>query len=467
MTEGDASSPWVQRALLELGRLAYDADDPGEASDALTKLLKAEAEPTLKAPATYLLGWIDFDAERYAEAADRFGHVVDRFADHELASDALYQQAVALRRGGQADDATTKLRRYLKQHPDGEHATRAQYLIGAALAENGKHDAAINMLQPLAEEKTSRTDAVLFDLAWSYRRADKPDAAEKTIRDLLDQFPDSDLAPDARLELGELLYDREAYDASVKQLTDAMNSDDLDAAARPTALYRLAWAYKKQDKHLEAAEAFQRFADKHEQHALRPSALYQAGETFAAGGKRENARKAFAELVDAHKGSDLIPTGLIRYGQVLNELEAYDHAQQAFDRYLQQHEDGEYAYLAEFGIGWSLEQRRQYDQARQWYQRVTEDHNGPTAARAQMQIGETYFAEGKHEEAIRELVSVDIVYDAPRWASLALYEAGRAAEAAKQPGEARQFYKEVIDKYPDTTAADDAKSRLGKLADAR
>lgn len=466
VAEGETASPWVQRALLELGRLLYDAGDAKAAGEALSKLIKTEADASLKAPATYLLGWIDFDAERYGPAAQRFAEVVEKHADHDLASDALYQQAVALRRAGNDEQALSKLRRYLERHGEGEHAARARYLVGVSLAEGGDYGGAIEMLKPLAEDKDARTDAVMFDLAWSYRRAEQAEAAERTLRALLKAFPKSDLAPDAKVELGELLYQREAYKESVEQLTEALGQEAIDDATKLAAMYRLGWAHKKQDQHLEAAGAFRRFADTYGDHELRPSALYQAGETFAAGGKKEDARKAFAELVDKHRDNELIPTALIRYGQVVNELGAHDQAANAFERYLKEHKDGEYAYLAEFGIGWSLEQRQKYDDARQWYQRVTEDHNGPTAARAQMQIGETYFAEGRHEDAIRELVSVDIVYDAPQWASLALYEAGRAAEAAKKPAEARKFYEEVIEKYPDTTAAADAKARLAKLAGA-
>ena len=94
---------------------------------------------------------------------------------------------------------------------------------------------------------------------------------------------------------------------------------------------------------------------------------------------------------------------------------------------------------------------------------VEELHNGPTAARAKFQIGETYFAEGKYERAARELIAVDAVYAYPEWSARALLEAGRAFEAAKQNDMARKQYEACIKKFPKSKSAEVAAERLKTL----
>jgi TolA-binding protein len=95
---------------------------------------------------------------------------------------------------------------------------------------------------------------------------------------------------------------------------------------------------------------------------------------------------------------------------------------------------------------------------------VTAAHQGPTAARAQFQIGECLFAQGKHEDAVGELLKVDILYAYPEWSAAALYEAGRCFEAMGKPAEARAQFESVRDKHGGTRWAKLAEGRLSALS---
>jgi TolA-binding protein len=97
------------------------------------------------------------------------------------------------------------------------------------------------------------------------------------------------------------------------------------------------------------------------------------------------------------------------------------------------------------------------------YAKVTATHQGPTAARAQFQIGECLFAQNKHEEAVRELLKVDILYAYPEWSAAALYEAGRCFEALNQPDKAREQYRQVREKHAQTQWAGLAAKRLSAI----
>ena len=87
-------------------------------------------------------------------------------------------------------------------------------------------------------------------------------------------------------------------------------------------------------------------------------------------------------------------------------------------------------------------------------------HNGETAARAQFQIGETYLAEQKFDQAIPALLAVDDVYAYPTWSARALLEAGRAFEQLKQIDQAKQQYTQLLAKYKDAPEAPMARDRL-------
>jgi TolA-binding protein len=137
-----------------------------------------------------------------------------------------------------------------------------------------------------------------------------------------------------------------------------------------------------------------------------------------------------------------------------------------FAAYLDRFGDSELWFQAQFGVGYARENRGQQDSAMEAYRKVIDRHSGPTAARAQFQIGECLFAQKKHSGAVRELLKVDILYGYPEWSAAALYEAGRCFEELKQPEQARAQFTQVKEKYPDSEWAKLATQRLASNTDA-
>jgi TolA-binding protein len=73
--------------------------------------------------------------------------------------------------------------------------------------------------------------------------------------------------------------------------------------------------------------------------------------------------------------------------------------------------------------------------------------------------GEAYFHQEKLHEALRDFVKVDILYDAPRWQSAALLEAGKVYERLDQWADAAETYERLLTRYPDEAPAAEAKKR--------
>lgn len=120
--------------------------------------------------------------------------------------------------------------------------------------------------------------------------------------------------------------------------------------------------------------------------------------------------------------------------------------------------------MAEFGVGWALENSGKPREAMPHYKAVTDKHKGDTAARAQFQLGECLFALKEHEEAVRELLRVDILHASPTWSAAALYEAGRCFEAMGKVGEARAQYRAVRERFAESDWATAAGERLAAIA---
>ena len=446
---GPADSTWTLQAALEYGKLTYKQRQPDKAAPALSKVLQAKPPAEQAAPAEYLLAWIDFDDGKFPQAQERFAALVGRYPQHTLAAAATYQQAVCLKESGKLEQALTALEAYLKSHPSGAKAQDARQLVASCQSRLGKHDEAVKALAALAADKTTATDAVLYDLAWSQRESKQPAAAAETYRRLLAEFPQSKLAAAARVELAELLYEQQKPDQAAELLEQAVTAGGLEPKTLASAQYRLGWCYAKLNKPDKAGGAFAAFVAGNANHELAASALYQAGLAAALQQKWPEAAGHFSALVTKFPNDPLAAEGQLKLGEVQAEAEDYDKSTAAYAAFLAKSPDHKLAYLAQFGTGWSLESRGKHEEARQWYAKVIEKHSNATAARCQYQIGQTYFKQGDFEKAAQELLKVDIVYAYPEWSAVALVDAGKAFEQLKQPDQARKQYVECVRKYKD------------------
>ncbi len=457
-----ADSPSVLKATLLYGQLAYKNKQPAKAAAALNKVVAAKAPGELTAPALRLLAWIDFDAGKYEQAAQRYGQMIQKFPKHEMVPEAAFQQAVALREAGQTAPALAAFQAFLTAHPSDKRADEAKYLVGSCLARLGQHKQAVGSLGVLAGNKATVSDSILYELAWSQRSVKDNKAAAATYRRLLAEFPKSELLTPARAGLGDLLYQDKKYSEAAKLLEQV-----IAAKAEPkimsVATYQLGWCYAKLDQPQKAAGVFGSFAAQYPKDELAPSALYQAGEAYLLQEKYPEAQQHFSQFLTKYASHADAPVSALKLGEAQNAAGEYAKAAVTFKEYLTKFSKHKYVYLAEFGMGWAMENTKKYAEARQWYEKVIAKHNGPTAAKAQFQIGETHFAEKKYDQAAKALLTVTAVYAYPEWSARALYEAGRVFEETKDVDRARKQYAECLKKYKDRPEAALAQKRLAAL----
>jgi TolA-binding protein len=463
LAAGPDASPYVQRGLFELGQMDYKAGKLDPAAASLNRLLNARPGPELAAPSLYLLGWIDFDSKRFPDAADKWKQVTSKYPDSKLADDAAYEQGVALHRAGQNDPALAALQAYAAAHPNSPNTPPAQQLAAECLTALGRNADAAKLLATVAGNSKA-SDTVLYDLAWADRTNKDNPGAIAAYQRLLKEHPDSKLTNSVRTELAELIYDQKDYQQASALLEAVLADKSADPKLLLPAHYRLGWCYQKLGQNEKAAAQFETFADAPPGNDdLAVSALFQAGVAESATSHFDRAEQFFSMLLQKYPHDAQASVAMLKLGEAQNEQQKWDDAGKTFTDFLNQFPKDPLVYAARFGVGWSLENRKQYPAARDAYKQVIDADNGPTAARAQFQIGETFLAEQKFDQAIPALLAVEDVYSYPQWSARALFEAGRAFEQIKQPDQAKKQYSTVVTKYKDAPEASMAQDRLNAL----
>jgi TolA-binding protein len=107
---------------------------------------------------------------------------------------------------------------------------------------------------------------------------------------------------------------------------------------------------------------------------------------------------------------------------------------------------------------------RQQDHAtaEQLLAKVLELSDGALAAEAQFRIGESRVGRGALHAAAEAFVALPILYAEAEWVRRGLLEAGRTYQQLQQPDKAQRFWRELIERHPDSAEAKNAAGLLSK-----
>lgn len=467
-----SDSPHRVQALFERGQVLIALDDLAEAARSFDGVLAAGADSRFAMPSRRHLSYIAYRQGDFREAARRFGKLAGELRGSEGEADAVYQQALAMVNAGDFPEAQRVLTQFLERHGGDDRADTARAHLAIAQSRQDRHADALATLRDVKTDRLAADlrAAVAYERAWCLRRTDKPAEAAEAFRTLLSADPPVRLKAHALLELADL--EGAAGDSakamalleSLRALIDGAR-DALPPALDEQASYRLGVALFQAGRMADAEAMLQRLLRDHPQSGLARSASMFRGEALVSLSRHADAVPCFEKVIAGPAEDPARPTALLRLGDAFATLQEWPRSQEQFERYLKEHADLPQWYQAEFGLGWAQENQGRHDDALEHYRRVVARHQGPTAARAQFQIGQCLFARKEYESAAAELLKVDILYSYPEWSAAALFEAGRCFEALARRAEARQQFEAVVARFKDSRWAALSGERLRQQAD--
>jgi TolA-binding protein len=339
--------------------------------------------------------------------------------------------------------------------------------LAIAVARQEHFEDALQLIERCNADQLDPTlaSALLYEQAWSLHRLKRDEEAAKAYRQLLARESVGSLRLHALLELAGIEIEARRHKAAaelLRRLHTLLEQPSADAPRdlREQAIYSLAVCEFELQRFSEAADLFTRLLDEFPDSELIASASYFCGEALFRLERHERAVAHLSRVVDDFPADPAYSAALLRLGESLSVLQRWARAERTFSRFLERFPDSDQCFQAQFGLGWTRENQQRYDEAIDAYRKVVDEHEGPTAARAQFQIGECLFAKNEYEDAAGELLKVDILYAYPEWSAAALYEAGRCFEKLAKHIEARQQFKQVTEKYADTNWGRLAAQRL-------
>ncbi|MCI0364354.1 MAG: tetratricopeptide repeat protein [Phycisphaerales bacterium] len=458
------------QAMFERGQALMTQDDFEAAAQDFKAVLSEAGDSRFAPYAVNHLAAIAMHRQEFSQAADLYQQLLDGPIESDLKAQAMFQRGQALMAARQFAPASECFRSFIKQHSQSERVPLAHAQLAMALARLGEESESLEVIAQIERQWSKQLAPdilapLAYEKAWCLRELDRTDEAAETYRTLIEAHPDQPITANALLELAEM-YSTQKRQTDAEQLLVQLRSlisnkeSSIAPEVQEQALYRLAVVSFELGRFDQSAEMFKQFISDFPKSDLLASAHVFCGESLFKINRVQQASDHFQRVVEKYPDDPAFSTSLLRLGECQAAASQFEESEKTFAAYLEQFADSELWFQAQFGLGWAVENQGRHDEAIRCYRKVIEQHNGPTAARAQFQIGECLFARKRFDEAVRELLKVDILYGYPEWSAAALYEAGRCFEQLSRPAEARAQFQLVQEKYPDTEWAKLAAQRL-------
>ncbi len=421
----------------------------------------------------------------------------------KLAVDAGYQQAMALLENGSGEDALGALAAYLESFPGSSNESEVRLQLAYLQLDSANAGEALKTVAPLCDGPADAAgrDEALYLRGWasgalartilSPEQGDPPaeDSAEAKAADghlsrmeavyrtLVSEYPASIHSREARLELGQHLFNKGVYPEARKwfsELTDELEKASAGGEAPDgkelleRGRFGLAYAAFEEEDFEQARALFDKVSGNSDSE-LSPRATFQAARSWMLSSGEREAVKRYSLLVGElkPKAGEFYQESLFRLGECYNRLREYPEATKVLQKLLEEFPEGDLQYEALFALGYSLQFQDNYDEAVKAFRAVVDGTGTVVAARSQFQIGECSMDQKKYRRAAREYLSVvaGFDFDGPyrNWFRKALLAAGIAYQADGDNKNAATQWQELIEGYPESTEAKAAKTRLQEV----
>ncbi len=273
------------------------------------------------------------------------------------------------------------------------------------------------------------------DAAWEKaRQTDTPpvtleDEDQKRVsevralyRHVFERYPDNRWADDAIYQLASRLgrTDEEAFALFRRLINTYPDSEWTD-----DSLYTIAIAYYRRAEDIKKSDSVE-----------------------SADADYDRASAMFDRLIRDYPGSVLADESRFNRAMCLYGKESWTAALEALDALREDFIGSELSHSIVYYTGMIFTERRAYEDARVEFQNVVDSGHEELAPLAQFGIAQTYFAEGKYDEAIESYQRVIDKYPDTKMAQDAHFNIGWAYEKLKKYDEAIIQLEGAIEKYP-------------------
>ncbi len=452
-------SPAIAPAAIRFAEAAFEQKNFAKAANWF-QAASTSAGTDLQAKALSGLGWSYFESKEFEKSAAAFEQCLAAKPDERTAAEAARMRGLAFESAGKLEEAGKSYALVIVRYAQTDQAGPAALARARLLAKSKKSVDAARAYADFIRDHPKSIDAaplefVLAEWGWTLVDADDYESADKIFTRLLDEFPESPKAVDARLNLAESAFLAKKFDAVEKLLAPIVEGRiKAEPSIVHSALFRLGRTLVELKDFAGAESTFDKLLTDAPGGSLQKEASFWRSEAAFQKGDSETAEKGFAALIDDDGAKDALwlSTAKVRRLQCFVQQKRWDDVIELAEKLEKELELDPLFAEAPYAKGRALQAQALFDKARTAYETaIASRKRGELAAKAQFMIGETYYHEKAYKDALCAFLKVEILYeDCPTWQAAALLEAGKVHEQLAQWNEAAETYERLRRSFPRT-----------------
>ena len=421
------------------------------------------------------LAWVNMESKDHLKALTVFKRLTEDYPDSKFSRNAVMSRAKFLEDAGFESEASDMYSLIISRFGSSSEASVSRLRQVALLqAMGGK--ANLSQARDLLKEQLQQSDSgsddeTLYQLGWVLTDLGKTDDGMDRFSRLVEQYPESKYWADAAFRIAsQQIRDGkiEAATAMTKAILEKQNASE-EIGVR-TMLLKGQLAAQANDWP-EVTRLMKRIKEKFSDNSsfksslgIESKATYWLAESLYQQELYNKSSQEFAAILDDNVlETNLQPWVRLRLAQCLGKLERWEDASNVAEDGLIKFSDFSHAHEYTFVKARAFETRGMLKDAQDLYLDVIESESGKgseTAAIAQWRIGEIHFHREDYSMAIESYQKVDALYNYTQWKKAAILQAGKCQEHLGNWKHASILYTQLMEKFPESAMAMQAKERL-------
>jgi len=414
------AEPGGDYAMFQVGNSYYRSGRTFEAVTTFRRVLRIYPFSRLKEQAQYNIAYIYLNSDNYSQAIEEFQTVISKYPGTVWAARSQYNIGDSYYNAGEYERAIEAYKNVLQNYP------RSSYIIDA-----------VNGIQ------------------YSQLSSTGVDSSSAVLEDFLSNNPSSGTADRLRYRQAETVYQTGDYEGAVKEFRQYLritNSDNLT----PEAYSNLGDSYRQLNQIDNAINAYQTVIDEFPNDDQAPSALIILGNLYTEKGEYDTSHKYFELLLE--QGSRFEQEAYVGMGSASLAINNSELAKSEFQEALKVNPNNP---AANVGLGKVAVSEGEYVDAKALLAPVADKSTTISGAEAQYYLGKLEQDQGNFLVAIESYSKVSVLFEAFEiWVSKALYNSAECHIRLGNRGDAISILNGIIENYPDTEGADQAKALL-------
>ncbi|MEY3173783.1 MAG: hypothetical protein RLZZ436_1697 [Planctomycetota bacterium] len=488
MIAASPEQPQVWTAVLQAAEIALN-DNSHEQAAALFNLAVRSPDDGVIEAGRSGLAWSRFKAGDFPAAEQAFATLATDYPKSPDKAEHVAMQARSIEQQGNAERTATAwltawqmLSKDLPTPARGEEKREPlMYVFDAGrqaarmLEKSGKLAEADKIWEALIRTFPNMEDAdkLLEEWAAMHLSAERFEKADDLYRQLLEKYPDSPFAGQARLSLAESQLQSGDYDSALVEMQAIVDDPRYGSAEKEAAMFHVVEVLAVRKQWSAMAGAADKFLSKWPESRLLPQVrLYltdsqlQQGQSAAAAESLRQTREEI--LAGKYAGEDWVDRVWIVLAEAALEAGEFDQVDQLEKELLERSPQSRFMFQMHDvqGRRWKLQPPPDFAKSREYFSKAIADPVGQgteTAARCQLQIAETWVLQNLLEDAAREYFKVYLNYRYDELRAQALYQAAVCEARLKKNEAAVRDFQELIKTFPESEMAAKAQQQLKDL----